>query len=413
MSSTILPAPPQAHAARRRALFTVTLVNFVSLAGFGLMFPVFAIYSRQIGASGIEIAGAVAAFSFGQFLSSPVWGRLSDRHGRRNVMVVGLVVGAFVYVLHIFALTPATLLAARFVSGLATGCFSITFAVASDISTRETRTRDMGIVSSGFSLGFIFGPAIGGFTASLTGDEHAFALVCVVGALLGIVAAVVTWLFLPETGNAGARRDDIAAGRPVAKSITSLALLRLPAFGTLAVISFFASAAFSKMEAILGLFADDVLGLKPLGIGLLFGAMGCVTTATQLTLTGPASRRFGERLTMLGSLAVIGLGTFVLGSAHELVLAGIGLMFTSLGLGLLNPALTGLTSLATPADAQGAGLGLMQSGNALGRVLGPLLAGPLYDLQGPAAPLFWASAIFLVTLLAGSFAPLSGRSHAH
>ncbi|WP_285017449.1 MFS transporter [Novosphingobium sp. fls2-241-R2A-195] len=390
---------PLTAASRGRALFTITLVNFVSLAGFGLMFPVFAVYGRQIGASGIEIAGTVAAFSFGGFLSSPIWGRLSDRYGRRNVMFAGLAIGALVYVLHIYATTPASLLVVRFISGLTNGCFSITFAVASDISTRETRTRDMGIVSSGFSLGFIFGPAIGGFASSITGQDHAFTLVSLVGAAMGLLAAAVTWFLLPETAT---MHDPVSA----APAIGSVALLRLPAFATLTFISFLASAAFSKLEAILGLFADDVLGLDPLRIGLMFGGMGVVTTITQLTLTGPTSRRLGDRGTMQAALATIGIGMLVLGCAHDLLVAGIGLTFTSLGFGLLNPALSGLTSLATPPSAQGMGLGLMQAANSLGRVFGPLMAGPLYDLLGPPAPLLWGAAMFAGTLVAACLFPV-------
>lgn len=402
MTETGAAAQPPLNAARGRALMTITLVNFVSLAGFGLMFPVFAIYSRQIGASGIEVAGAVAIFSFGQFLSSPVWGRLSDRYGRRKVLITGLVAGALAYLLHVFAVTPTLLLAARFVSGLATGCFAITFAVASDISTRETRTKDMGVVSAGFSLGFIFGPAIGGFAANMTGEDNAFTLVCVVGAFMGLVAACLTWLWLPET--------KVQTTEPKSKADSGgLALLRLPAFATLVVISVVSSAAFSQMESILGLFADDVLSLKPLGIGFLFGGMGCITTLTQLLLTSPASRHLGERVVLLLALGLIGVGTLILGASHELMLACTGLVLTSLGLGLMNPALTGLTSLSIPASAQGAGLGLMQAGGALGRVLGPLMAGPLYDLRGPSSPLYWACILLFATLIGGLCFPLTNK----
>ncbi|MBT0668208.1 MFS transporter [Novosphingobium profundi] len=392
-----------APASRSRALFAIILVNFVSLAGFGLMFPVFAIYSRQIGASGMEIAGAVAAFSLGQFLSSPFWGRWSDRFGRRPVMIAGLVTGALVYVLHIFALSPLTLLAARFVSGLATGSFSITFAVASDLSTRDNRTHVMGMVSAGFSLGFIFGPAIGGVTASLTGQDHAFALVCVVGAALGLVAALLTWWLMPET------RTQAPAPHDASSPVDGGPLLRRPGFLAAIVIALVVSAAFAQMESILGLFADDVLDLDPLGIGLMFGAMGTVTTLTQFTVTGRVASRFGETGMLYLSLAIIAVGLAVLGLADGLALAGLGLLFTSTGFALVNPAVSGLVSMASPPQAQGAGLGVMQSANALGRVVGPLAAGPLYDLQGEAAPLFWGSGLLLATLLAMPLVRLPAR----
>ncbi|HZU64916.1 MAG TPA: MFS transporter [Novosphingobium sp.] len=388
--------------ASNRALITITLVNFVSLAGFGLMFPVFATYGRQIGASGMEIAGTVAVFSFGQFLSSPAWGWLSDRHGRRPVLIWGLVGGAAIYVLHVWAVTPLLLVLVRFISGMASGCFSVGFAVASDISTPATRTRVMGVVGAGFSLGFIFGPAIGGVTASISGQEHAFALVSVVGAVMGLLAGLTCWAFLPETTTRAEMESTSAPG--------TLALLRRPGFAAPVALALLSAAGFAKMEAVLGLFADDVLGLRPLGIGVMFGFMGLVTTATQLLLTGRVARIMGERRMLLASLAVIGVGMIVLGCAKGLVVAGLGLVFTSAGFALLNPALSGLTSLASPHDAQGAGLGLMQAASALGRVAGPAAAGVLYDAQGPAAPMFWAGAIFLAALAVAPFLPMPGAA---
>jgi MFS transporter, DHA1 family, tetracycline resistance protein len=384
--------------ARNRALIAIFTVNFISLVGFGLMFPVFAIHGREIGASGWEIAGAVAAFSFGQFLSSPFWGRWSDRHGRKPVLVGSLALGSLVYLLHIWAETPAMLLAVRFVSGLATGSFSVAFAVASDISTPATRTRVMGVVGAGFSLGFIFGPAIGGFTASITGEKGAFDLVCVVGGMITLFGAAITWWMLPETCRPS---DTQQAAPPKARE-----LLRSPALAMPILISFVAVAAFAKMESVLTLFADDVLHLRPLGIGLMFGGMGTISTLTQLLLTGHVARWMGERGMLLLSLAIIALGTFLLGIAQDVVGAACGLLFTSIGFAFVNPALSALTSMAAPADAQGTAMGLMQSANALGRVLGPTAAGILYDVQGPASPFFWASGLLVLMLVATPFAPL-------
>jgi DHA1 family tetracycline resistance protein-like MFS transporter len=381
--------------ASNRALITIMMVNFVSLAGFGLMFPVFAVHGRQIGADGWTITGSVAAFSFGQFLSSPFWGRFSDTYGRRPVLTFSLVAGAFFYLLHIVALTPLTLILARFASGLAGGSFSVAFAVAADISTRETRTKIMGFVGSGFSLGFIFGPAIGGLTASLTSEADAFTLVCAVGAGLGIAAAVMTWFLLPETR---VPREHVA-GPPMSLA----AMLATPGLATLAVVALFSALAFAKMESVLALFAGDVLKLHPFGIGLLFAGMGITTTVTQFTSTDRMARWLGERKLLLASLGVVAIGMLFLGLATALPLAALGLLFTSIGFALMNPALSALTSLAAPEDAQGTAMGLIQSASSLGRVVGPVMAGGLYEWLGPTAPFSWASGLLVAVLAFAMF----------
>ncbi len=370
-----------------RALFALMAINFVGLVGFGLMLPVFASYGRQIEATGAEIAGAVAMFSLGQLISSSIWGRLSDRYGRRRVLLVSMVAGAVVFSFHLLAVTPEILLAVRFLSGLASGSVSVTFAIASDISTRETRTKVMGVVGAGFSLGFIFGPAIGGVVASLAPEGQAFALVCIVGSVLAAGAAALCWLLLPET-----RKAQAAHARP---ATSRGQLLAVPEFRAIVIITFCAIGAFAQMEAVLALFADDVLGLEPFGIGLLFGSMGVVSTLMQLSVTGRAAAKLGERRLLQISLAIQGVGVALLGLSTTVPMALFALLFVSVSFGLVNPALSSLTSLTAPADAQGTAQGIAQSASAFGRVVGPALAGVLYDALGPASPLLCGGALLL------------------
>jgi len=376
----------------KRALVAIVLVNFVSIAGFGFLFPVFAFYGDQIGATGSQIAWAIAAFSLGQLISGPIWGRLSDSLGRRPVLISSLLIGAAVYALHAFAETPAALIAVRFAGGLASGSFAVAFAVASDISTPATRTRTMGLVSAGFSIGFVFGPAIGGFTAGPEPGPEAFGRVCFVGAALMFLAAVVTFALLPET-----RRKADETGAPLGK--TSLAgLVRTPAFLAPMIIGLVAMSAMAMMESVFTLFADAVLGLSPLGIGLMFSAMGVTGAVMQAGAAGYVAQRFGERRMLIGSLAALLSGMILMGSAQTIPVALLAAVTTAIGFSLLNPAIAGLASFAAPAGAQGAALGLVQGSASLGRVLGPAGAGPIYDVQGPSAAFFWGAAILAATM---------------
>ena len=389
-SDTAMPGAAAGAVSHTRALIAIVAVNFVSLAGFGLMFPVFAVHGRSIGASGWQIASAAAVFSFGQFLSSPVWGKLSDKHGRRKSIIASLTAGALAYVLHIYATTPETLLFARFLSGLATGGMAVAFAVASDISTPETRTRIMGVVGSGFSLGFIFGAAIGGVAASLSTESDGFTTVCIAGAAITLVSVAICWWALPET-RVLHRAQEGAPPQPKF-SLRELPALRLPL-----AIGFLTAAAFAQLEATLTLFADDVLHLRPFGIGLLFAGMGTVTTITQLTLTARIARSLGERLMLGLAIAVMAGGFLFLGLAQGLPLALLGLFCTSTAFALITPALATLTSLAAPNEAQGAAQGAQQSTSALGRVFGPAFAGMLYAAHGASLPFHAGAAMLAVT----------------
>ena len=383
-----------------RALIAIMFVNFVTISGFGFLFPVFPIYGNAIGANATEIALAIGAFSLGQFISSPFWGQVSDKVGRKPILVGSLLVGAVLSAMNVLADTPWLLILARFVCGLAAGSFSVAFAVAADLSTPQTRTRIMGMVGAGFSLGFIMGPALGGFAAGNDTGPEAFARVCYFGAALFAAGSLLTLFFLPET-----RVKEEAEPAPDAGSLlppeNSLKLFTKPVLAFTIIMSLVSSLALSNTEATFAIFADDVLSLRPSSIGLIFGGMGIIGAVGQFALAGPLSRMIGERGMLNFALGVLAIGMTVVGTSTTLPQAIIGMGLIACGFATVTPAISGMASLAAPAHQQGRALGVVQSASALGRVLGPAGAGLLYDLIAPSAPFLTATAILVLSLLAG------------
>lgn len=378
------------------AIAAIVVVNFVTVSGFGLMFPVYASFGDQIGASTTQLAWAIAAFSLGQLLAAPVTGRLSDRFGRRRVLLASLLLGSIAYWLHGYVTSPPLLVAARFASGLASGGFAVAFAVAADISTRDGRARVMGIVAAGFSAGIIFGPAIGGVIGALVDESAAFATVCRVSALLNLLAAGSTALFLPETRRPATLRP--AAGPPRTAPAADRDLLARPDFIVPVLLGFGAMGCVAMMEGTFVVYAKRFLSLSALEIGLVFALMGISSVLVQALLAGRLATRFGEYRLLLGAMAVQITGLALLGVFDRLPVVVVGTVAMSIGYALLTPAVTALASFAADEETQGSAQGVVQGASSLGRVLGPAAAGPIYDGLGPAMPFLTASGLLLLVL---------------
>lgn len=405
MSQPSLP-PDSAHF--RRGIAAIVIVNFVTISGFGLMFPVYATFGDQIGASATQLAWAIAAFSVGQLFAAPLTGKLSDRFGRKPVLLTSLLLGSVAYWVHGYVASPGMLIAARFGSGLASGGFAVAFAVASDISGRDNRARVMGIVGAGFSAGIIFGPAIGGLVGGLVPEARAFATVCHASALLSLLAAVCTAFLLPETrahGSADAPRTSVPGA--------SRALLSRSVFLVPVLIGFAAMASVAMMEGTFVVYADRVLGLPPLQIGLIFTVMGTCSVLVQATLAGPLARALGEYRMLMLAMAVQACGLLVLGNVSAIPLVVVGVVGISVGYALITPAVSALASFAADDRSQGAAQGIVQGAAALGRVVGPASAGPIYDAFGPTAPFLTGGAqLLLIILLAALWQPRMRRQSA-
>ncbi|MCU0759579.1 MAG: MFS transporter [Steroidobacteraceae bacterium] len=408
------PAPTPARE-RRRALLAVSLVNFAGMAGFGTLFPILPQYGLSIGASATQVGLALAAFSVGQLLAGARIGALSDRHGRRPVLLWSLVLTALFSALTAFCDTPASLIVVRLLAGLASGSFGVTFAVAADVTTPQQRATAMAQVGAGLSLGFILGPAVGGLIAGATAEPADFARVCWASALLAILAFAATLALLPETSpsrpahaapgavqGGGAPRD--GGGRLGTRRLLGDArVARLTAVGLLA------AAAVATMEASFPLFASSAFAAGPRTIGFVFGAMGILSTVLQLAGTGPATRRFGNERVLLAGLVLQCSGLGLLGIAASFALAIAGMLLIAIGFAFLNPAISSLASLAGPAAAQGEVLGLQQSAGALGRIAGPAAGGALFDGFGGNAPFLCGALAMLATAIyAGRTVPRDG-----
>ncbi len=399
----------------------MTLANFAGMAGFGVFFPILPQYGLAIGADATQIGLAVAASSLGQLLAGTVIGQMSDRYGRRRVLLYSLALTALFGALTALCTTPWSLIVVRLFGGFAASGAGVSFAVASDVSAPRDRAGAMARVGAGLSLGFILGPALGGLMAGATAEAADFARICYASAALSGLAWIATRWLLPETLStrhastaAAADLPGIArvesAATPVVGSVATrvgaaaaahgggAALLRDPTVARLMVVTLLASAAAAMMESNFALFASTLFDAGPRTIGFVFGAMGIVSTILQLAGAGWGSRRFGDERVMQAGLLLQGAGLGMLAAANSFSLAVGGMMTISIGFAFLNPALSALTSLAGPPAAQGEVLGLQQAGGALGRVLGPGTSGPIYDGFGPNAPFLAGAVAMFVTL---------------
>jgi DHA1 family tetracycline resistance protein-like MFS transporter len=375
--------------ANRGALIALFLIVFVSMTGFGVVIPIAPFFGLHLGASATEITIALGAYSLGQLIAAPLWGRLSDRIGRRPVLIGTLIATAVSYGLLAQADTILAIGCVRFATGLAAGNIGAGFAAAADLSTQGKRARAMGVVGAGFGLGFIVGPAIGGFLAGQNADQGDFARVCYVAMGLALAAAVCVMAFLPET-----RPANLAPRRRGA----SRALLRKPIVAALLGATLFGVTGQAVMETIFGLWANTQLGWGPLETGLNLGLIGLLAAGLQGAGAGYFARRFGEGRVLVVGYVIYALGFVVLALAPTFLIAMFGVGLLGVGGGLSGPMLQTLISHAVDEADRGAAMGLNQSASALARVIGPLAAGPLFDTLGPAAPMVFSAAVAAIAL---------------
>ena len=369
-------------------LVIIFVTVFIDLLGFGIIIPLLPFYAESYGAGAFTIGLLGTVFSLMQFLVAPLAGRLSDRIGRRPVIIYGLLASAVAYAALALADSLALIFAARILGGVAGGNIPAAQAYIADVTAPEDRAKGMGLIGAAFGLGFVFGPAIGGV---LTRIGPSAPMWCA-GALclLNCLAAV---LLLPES-----RR-----GSPTTVSLGRLDLFRRarrhPGLVRLLLVFFMVSAAFSGFEATFALFTERRFGFTAETIGYVFAFIGVILATVNGLLVGRVVPRLGERRTVPLALGAIALGLLLIPMAPT-VLALFAVCGTiALGMGFNNPALTSMVSrLSDPAE-QGGMLGLAQSLAALGRIAGPAWGGYLFENLGMTIPYMSAGSIMVLALL--------------
>ncbi|MDC0714919.1 MFS transporter [Stigmatella sp. ncwal1] len=400
------------ESARRASLRVVFGIVVLDLIGFGILIPQLGVYGVKFGASAFTAGLLVSVYSLMQLVFAPVLGRLSDRYGRRPVLLVSLAGSLAGYVLFAFAHSLPLLFLARVIDGMSGGNIATAQAYVADVTRPEERARGMGLIGAAFGLGFVLGPALGGFLGAWGGNWA----IGLFAAGLSALNLVLTFLFLPESFQRG--RSPAAPVRTVRGAFGSL---RLPVVGRCLVLILLFTTAFAQMEGTFSVFLLSRFlssGPVPLEGGLFF-----LSAHAEREALAQASLRTGWLFAVVGVLSAALQGGLLrkllpdrhrLGGAappvgREAVLVGVGFSVTALGLAVLplaptygwlfpvmgllavgsaftNPSLSAVVSLHAPGERLGTVLGTYQAFSSLGRILGPALGGWLFTRFGPAMP---------------------------
>jgi DHA1 family tetracycline resistance protein-like MFS transporter len=357
------------------------LIVFVDLVGFGVVIPLLPYYALRYDASAFAVTMLMASYSLAQFVAAPILGRISDKVGRRPVLLASLACSAASYAWLGFADALWMLFAARLLAGAGAGNIAAAQAYIADVTPPEKRAKGMGMIGAAFGLGFTIGPAIGGVIAGSNPAAADLARPAFLAAGLSAIAFALTLVLLRESLARGAA----VAARPGRYMLAKSAFTR-PVLANLITLLFVTVSAFAGMETTFALWANSRFGWGPEQVGWIFFYVGIVLAALQGGAIGRLAQRYGEARLVTAGAAIIGIGLLGLAFAGALweVLVVTGLL--AIGMGLLNPSVTSLVSREAGAEERGGIMGVSQSASSLARILGPAVAGAVFSLWGRDAP---------------------------
>jgi DHA1 family tetracycline resistance protein-like MFS transporter len=371
----------------KRPFLPIFLIVFIDLLGFGIILPLLPYIAENFAANAAQIGLLTAAYSFFQFIAAPILGSLSDRYGRKNLLVLSQIGSAAGYIILGLAGSLPLLFLARIIDGITGGNISIAQAYMADITTKKNRAAGMGILGAAFGLGFILGPAIGGILS-----QFGFAVPAFFAAGVAMLAAIATVFMLPETINLKKVRLSPRTKLTLAEIKR---VLRLYPVGLMIISFFLISLAFSGMQATFALWTEHSFGFGPTENGYLFALVGVTSIITQLRLLAPLVKRFGETKILTNGVFLLALGLLMIALATTPLFIYPAIVLIAAGNGLTQPLVQSLASESVSPQEYGSTMGILHSSAGIGRIFGPIIGGQLFYLLGRSSPYYVSSLIIL------------------
>ena len=390
----------------RSALTLIFLTVFIDLLGFGILIPILPTFAvSKLHVSETAVGVAIAVYSLVQFIFNPLFGKISDKNGRKPIILVCLLLNALGYVIFAFSNTYLMLIISRIIGGIGGSSIGVAQAYIADITTKENRSKGMGMIGAAFGLGFVFGPLIGGLLSKFGYMVTGFG-----SAGFSTLAFLFTAFMLPES----LLNKDKA--KITAKKILDIqamkSVFRKPDLSLLVILFFILTFTTASIYAIVPLLGFQVYGFSNLQNGYIFGIVGFVGALVQGGLIRIVSKSMSDlKLVTIGSILMMAGFALLPYGGHFLGLALIAVVL-ALGIGILQPILLSLVSKVTSDEEQGITLGINQSLSAFARVLGPLFGGFTFEFLGYTFP-FLSSAAFTLIIVVLSLSLLPKKVHIH
>jgi DHA1 family tetracycline resistance protein-like MFS transporter len=373
-------------------LFTIVLSGM----GFGLVLPAFLFFAENIGASPAIATAIVGSYSLGQAIATPFWGRMSDRYGRKPILLISTFGMGLGYLALAFADNLWLLGGARIMTGLLGGNIAVAMAYVTDVTPIEKRAQGMGMVGGAISLGFIVGPALGGLLAGADADSATLLWPGIAAAVLCFLTVIATFFVkesLPVEKRVGPGSEHHVSGLDAARTV-----FRRSVLAQMVVVGFMVYFAMAQFETIMPLWSEFKFGWGPREIGYCFTYLGLVVMIVQGFLVGRLAPIFGE-----GKLVMVGVAAYIFGVLWMTQAPGwewmmIGISFTAGGGALAVTSMTSLVSRNAEEHERGLVLGVFNSGAWTGRSIGPLFSGLLFQSVDEQAPLYVAAMVMLTAL---------------
>ncbi len=402
MTSAALPKPPS-----RSALFVLFGVVFINLVGFGIVIPLLPFYGQTLDAPPWQVALMFSAYSLGQFVAEPFWGRLSDRIGRKPVLMITIMANAAGYLALAFVPNIWLAIGVRLITGLGAGNVSTAQGYVADVTPPELRAGRMGLIGAAFGLGFIFGPAIGGLLTRPELGPLGYQLPIFTASGLCLLAALGVAFLLKESRV----KADAAAPRPPFLGGVKDAVAN-PVVSRVLLVTLIYMAGFSGMESTFGFWTEARYGWTAREVGLCFMAVGIVSVICQGFLAGRLARRFGEARVLAVGCLVFGTGLVGQVVASRLLphadwLVPVIMAAGAFGMAMTMPNISALISRSVAPDRQGAMLGLNMASSSIARIFGPMIAGAIFSQIGHDWPFLIGAAL---TIPAAVMAINAGRA---